>query len=64
MIHNGRPEIGRITGTGCQLSGIMTAFVAVNLNDKLEVYAASVCMMGLAGEIAFTRLNEGEGNST
>ena len=28
VIRNGRPEMGRITGTGCQLSGMMTAFLA------------------------------------
>ena len=26
IIRNGRPEMGKITGTGCQLSGMMTAF--------------------------------------
>ena len=30
VIRNGRPEMGQITGTGCQLSGMMTAFVAAN----------------------------------
>ncbi|MBQ6774429.1 MAG: hydroxyethylthiazole kinase [Synergistaceae bacterium] len=64
VIRNGKPEMGRITGTGCQLSGIMTAFVAANHDHKLEACAACVCMMGLAGEIAFTRLQDGEGNST
>ena len=61
VIRNGRPEMGRITGTGCQLSGIMTAFIAANPECKLEASAASVCMMGLAGEIAF---DEHQGNAT
>lgn len=61
IIRNGRPEMGRITGTGCQLSGIMTAFVAANPEHKLEAAAASVCMMGLAGEIAF---DTNQGNAT
>ncbi len=30
VIRNGRPEMGNITGTGCQLSGMMTAFVVAN----------------------------------
>lgn len=64
VIRNGKPEMGRITGTGCQLSGIMTAFIAANPDNKLEACAASVCMMGFAGEIAFSRLQDGEGNST
>ena len=61
VIRNGRPEMGRITGTGCQLSGIMTAFIAANPECKLEAAAASVCMMGLAGELAF---DEHQGNAT
>ena len=64
VITNGRPEMGRITGTGCQLSGLMTAFVTANPNAKLEAAAAAVCTMGLAGEIGWERMQEGDGNST
>ena len=56
--------MGRITGTGCMLSGIMTAFIAANPEHKLDASAAAVCMMGLAGEIGYSRLQSGEGNST
>ena len=64
VIRNGRPEMGQITGTGCQLSGMMTAFVAANPDNQLEAAAAAVCMMGLAGEIGWSRMVEGDGNST
>ena len=64
VIRNGRPEMGKITGTGCQLSGMMTAFVVANLDNKLEAAAAAVCAMGLAGEIAHARLSAQDGNST
>ena len=64
VIRNGRPEMGQITGTGCQLSGMMTAFVAANPDNRLEAAAAAVCMMGLAGEIGWSRMTEGDGNST
>ena len=64
VIRNGRPEMGQITGTGCQLSGMMTAFVAANPDNRLEAAAAAVCMMGLAGEIGWSRMAEGDGNST
>ena len=64
VIRNGRPEMGRITGTGCQLSGIMTAFVTANPDHKLEAAAAAVISMGLAGETAYDHLQQGEGNST
>ena len=64
VIRNGRPEMGRITGTGCQLSGMMTAFLVANPEDKLAAAAAAVCTMGLAGEIGWSRMQEGDGNST
>ena len=61
VIRNGRAEMGRITGTGCQLSGMMAAFIAANRDNKLESAAAAVSAMGLAGELAF---KQGVGNST
>lgn len=64
VIRNGRPEMGRITGTGCQLSGMMTAFIVANPEERLEAAAAAVCAMGLAGEIGWSRMAEGDGNST
>ena len=41
IIRNGRPEMGKITGTGCQLSGMMTAFLAANPEQKLEAAASA-----------------------
>lgn len=64
VIRNGRKEMGKITGTGCQLSGLMTAYVVANPDNKLEAAAASVMVMGLAGEIGWSRMQEGDGNST
>ena len=64
VIRNGRPEMGRITGTGCQLSGLTTAFVVANPDNKVEAAAAAVCTMGLAGEIGWSHMQEGDGNST
>ena len=64
VIRNGRPEMGKITGTGCQLSEVMTAFITANPEEKLKAAAAAVCTMGLAGEIGFSRMQEGDGNST
>ena len=63
-IRNGHPMMSSITGTGCQLSGMMTAFVVANPDNKLEAAAAAVCAMGLAGEIGWSRMAEGDGNST
>jgi len=64
VIRNGRPEMGRITGTGCQLSGLATAYVTANPEQPLEAVATAVTLMGVAGEIGFERMQEGDGNST
>ena len=64
VIRNGRPEMSKITGTGCQLSGMMTAFLVANPENQTEAAAAAVCAMGLAGEIGWSRMQEGDGNST
>ncbi len=63
-IRNGRAEMSRITGTGCQLSALMTAFLVANPDRKLDAAAAAVCMMGLAGEIGWANIQPGDGNST
>lgn len=64
VIRNGRPEMGRITGTGCQLSGLMTAYITANPDRMLEASAAAVCLMGLAGETGWRHLAPYEGNAT
>ena len=64
VIRNGTPEMGKITGTGCQLSGMMTAYVTANQEKPLEAAASAVCIMGLAGEIGWSRMQEGDGNAT
>ena len=64
VIRNGRPEMSKITGTGCQLSGIATAYAIANPDDKTKAVAAAVCVMGFAGEIGYANLLLGEGNST
>lgn len=64
VIRNGRPEMGRITGTGCQLSGLTAAYLAANRGNELEAAAAAVASMGLAGEIGWSHLAPYEGNAT
>lgn len=64
VIRNGRPEMGKITGTGCQLSGLMTAYLTANPDNKLEAAATAVILMGVAGEVGFTNMESTDGNST
>ena len=69
-IRNGHPMMSAITGTGCQLSGMMTAYLVANPDEPLkaghprEAAAAAVCAMGLAGEVAHRRLTPQDGNAT
>ena len=62
-IRNGHPMMSSITGTGCQLSAMTAAFVTANPNQTLEAAAAAVSAMGYAGELAYGRLTEMDGNS-
>lgn len=64
VIRNGRPEMGKITGTGCQLSGLTAAYVVANPDRPLEAVAAAVASMGLAGEIGWSNMQPTDGNST
>lgn len=63
-IRNGHAMMSSVTGTGCQLSAMTAAYVAANPEHPLEAAAAAVCAMGLAGEIAYDRLGELDGNAT
>ena len=63
-IRNGNAMMSSITGTGCQLSALTTAFVTANPGHPLEAAAAAVCAMGLAGEVAHRRLTPQDGNAT
>jgi hydroxyethylthiazole kinase len=63
-IRNGHPAMSSITGSGCQLSSIVTAYVTANPGHSLEAAVAAVCAMGLCGEKAFTRMSELDGNAS
>ena len=47
-----------------EISALTTAFLVANPDNKLEAAAAAVCTMGLAGEIGWSNMQEGDGNST
>lgn len=64
VMRNGRSEMSRITGTGCQLSALMTAFLAANPGGRLDAAAAAVCAMGLAGQTGWANMRPADGNST
>lgn len=63
-IRNGHPMMSSVSGTGCQLSAMIAAFVTANPESPLEATAAAVSAMGYAGEIAYSRLTAMDGNAT
>ena len=63
-IRNGHAMMSQITGSGCQLSALITAFITANPESSLDAAAAAVSAMGLCGEIAFARLTKADGNSS
>ncbi len=76
-IRNGHPMMSKVTGAGCQLSALTTAYIsAVYMNaessEKLsktdgkytEAAAAAVCVMGISGEIAYGRMDGLDGNAS
>lgn len=63
-IHNGHPMMRTVTGTGCQLSALLGAYIAANPEEPVRAALAAVCAMGLAGQIAYERLGPLDGNAS
>lgn len=62
VIHNGHKEMSKVTGTGCMLSAIITAYAAANKDDIAGAAAEAVCSMGIAGETAYSMQKDTDGN--
>ena len=50
-IHNGHPMMGRVTGTGCMATAMISVFLTVH-EDVWEAATAALGVFGLAGEMA------------
>ena len=64
VIYNGHKLMKDITGSGCMLSALTTAYITANKQNKLTAVLTAFCSMGIAGEIAANRMNTLDGNST
>ena len=64
VIRNGSPVMSRITGTGCMLSAVSTAYAVANPDNITEAVATAVCLMGLVGEVGVLKMSDDEGNSS
>lgn len=62
-VRNGVAVMGKVTGTGCMLSAITPAFLVAHA-DALEATVAAVASMGLAGQVAASRMGELDGNGS
>ena len=63
-IRNGSPIMGKITGAGCMLTCVVAAYAVANPDALLEGVVAAVAGMGVAGEIAETRMQPVDGNAS
>ncbi len=63
-IYNGHPMMSSITGTGCQLSALIAAYITANPHNPFKATVAAICAMGLCGEKAYKRLKDEDGNAS
>ena len=63
-VHNGHSMMKTVTGSGCQLSALLGAYVSANPENALQAALAAACAMGLAGEIGCARLGPLDGNAS
>ena len=64
VIYNGNPLMSKVSGTGCMLSCIIGAYCGANRDDLFNAATLAVAHMGLAGEIAFSKLQEIQGGTS
>lgn len=64
VVSNGHPMMSKISGTGCMLSAMTSAYIAANQDDMIGGCLAAICAMGICGQRAFDRLQKHEGNLT
>ena len=63
-VRSGHPMMKTVTGSGCQLSSLLGAYVTANPEKPLQAALAAVCAMGLCGKLAHARLSPLDGNAS
>lgn len=63
-IENGDEMLTKITGSGCMMSSVMTAFLAGSPDEPLDAVTAAVGAVGVCGEMARDRMSEEDGNAS
>lgn len=63
-VFNGDSMMSSVSGTGCQLTALITAFISANPDNIIQSCSAAVIAMGVCGEIAKKRLSTQDGNAS
>lgn len=63
-LYGGNKMMSRITGTGCQLSGMVATFLGVNSSEVMQSTAAAISMMNICGEHGIKRMTKLDGNAS
>lgn len=64
IIKNGHKMMEYVTGTGCMLGALLSAFISANQNDMFLSCVTGLCTNGLSGENAFNRMDKKDGNAS
>lgn len=57
-VHNGHPYMGKITGTGCMLSGLLGVSTAGKCENILINVVQTVSFIGVCGELAYQQIKK------
>lgn len=64
VIGNGHPWMSRITGSGCMMDGVLSAFLAVtSKQDAMLACVYGTIVMGVCGQIAYERTMKSQGET-
>lgn len=64
LIKNGHKLMESVTGTGCMLGALLSAFIGANKNDMFLSCVSGLFTNGICGENAYNRMNEKDGNAS
>lgn len=65
LVGNGHPMMGRITGSGCMLDGVLAAFLAAKPEEetRLRQAALAVAAYGICGQLAYEKTVQAGGGT-
>ena len=64
LVYNGVSMMSRVTGTGCISTALLGAFLAGSNSAPFPAAVAATCSMGVAGELARSRLKSLDGSGS